>query len=80
MGVWVSYHHMAHCVLIRCLLQPSLAEALCRRTLSAIFTDRTPPGCESCYILFHKISGKCENLPEKLADYVKIYLKNEWIT
>ena len=28
LGVWVFYHRMAHFVLIRCFLQPSLAEAL----------------------------------------------------
>ena len=35
-GVWLSCHRMAHYVLIRCFLQPSLSEALCWRNFIGI--------------------------------------------
>ena len=46
--VWrgVVYHRMAHYVLIRCFLQPSLAEALCIYTSLVSGIDRTSPTCE----------------------------------
>ena len=43
----LSCHRMSHYVLIRCFLQPSLAEALCWRDIFSISTDRTSPRCES---------------------------------
>ena len=42
----MSYHRMAHYVLIRCFLQPSLAEALCIYTSLVSGIDRTSPTCE----------------------------------
>ena len=43
---WLSCHRMAHCVLIRCYLQPSLSEALPWCYLCLLHTDRTSPRCE----------------------------------
>ena len=43
---WLSCHRMAHFVLIRCYLQPSLAEALPWCYLCLLHTDRTSPRCE----------------------------------
>ena len=41
MGSVIFCHRMAHYVLIRCYLQPSLAEALCLCNFVSISTDRT---------------------------------------
>ena len=38
---WLSCHRMAHCVLIRCYLQPSLSEALPWCYLCLLHTDST---------------------------------------
>ena len=42
----LSCHRMAHCVLIRCYLQPSLSEAPRCRTFFSTGTDCTSPMCE----------------------------------
>ena len=45
---WLSCHRMAHCVLIRCYLQPSLSEALPWCYLCLLHTDRTSPEVRMC--------------------------------
>ena len=76
-GEVIFCHRMAHFVLIRCYLQPSLAEALCIYNFFTISTDRTSPRCEwgvkvLCHRMAHYVLIRCFLQPS-LAEALCIY-------
>ena len=82
-GEVIFCHRMAHFVLIRCYLQPSLAEALCIYNFFTISTDRTSPRCEwgvkvLCHRMAHYVLIRCFLQPSLAEAPPGCYLRQQY--
>ena len=74
-GVVVFCHRMAHCVLIRCFPQPSLAEALCLYNFFCVKTDRTHSDVRTLTIYLSHGGAQCAYPEFIIAESLLLPLK-----